>query len=246
MNGNTVPEQRVNKLGHTVTKHVRAQKAPAPVSVPPVSPPPPVDHVQRLTDCATRLYIEVNRGAKRASNVERRVITNIRDSLGGLNVATLERIEVMDSRHTHTLLNMVLSLRDERVINDFMVLADVMADEEIDDTWTNHYLRSLVHFQGLVPQGEDNEYPEERRDQCIAIVRVMDHMRRCGIDLHFDDGSSSGAAYINDDNLRELLISGEGDREAMVRVIIESSVFDADQVKSLAETVHPSLLGGAL
>jgi hypothetical protein len=246
MNSNTIPEQRVNKLGHTVTKHVRAQKAIAPVSVPNVSPPPSDDHERRLTDCATRLYEDFNKGAKHQSHTMRRVIVNVTSLLRDLDMATLERIESMDPRHTPILLNMVLALRDERSINDFLVLADVMADDGIEEIVVNHYLRSLVHYQGLVPQGEDSEYPEERRSQCTAIVRVMHHMNRSGMDLHVEAENGTGIAYIKDDALRELLLSEEVDREALVHVIIESCVFDADQVKNLAETVHPSLLSGAL
>lgn len=247
MNGNTIPEQRVNKLGHTVTKHVRAQKAAAPVSVPTVSLPPSQDHERRLDELATRLYDEFTKGAKQKPHMMRRVVLNVTNLLREMNMATLERIESVEPRHTEVLLNMLLAMRDERTVNDFLILADVMADDGVDDIVADHYLRSLVHYEELVPQGEDGEYPDERRSQCIAIVRTVHQLSISGMGIFVaaEDGGT-GFAYIKDDALRELLLSEEVDREAIVQVIVESGIFDAEQVKSLAGTVHPSLLNGAL
>lgn len=243
MNSSLTPEQRVNKLGHVVTKHVKTQVLPAGRKLPAVSLPAS-DREQLLTKCASRLSQGFNGDMDPTSPQT----LHIRRILSTLTSDTIRRIDALDPRRAVLIVGVLRSRDsgDDHVVNDLVALVDFFEENHMLGIETNHYLETLAHFDDLVPQDEDGHCPDERRDQSIAVITVARHMRRRGMMPVTRDADGKQISFIKDDKLRELLLSGEHNRDAVVRIIVERHIFNADQIVELMEGVPPSLLEGSL
>jgi hypothetical protein len=78
---------------------------------------------------------------------------------------------------------------------------DVMERDRLTSSDIESHLWSLRVCEELVPQGEDGEYPAERGEQCLALIKVMRHLFWKQSDLLVRMGDEQGKQYpfIGDD-----------------------------------------------
>jgi hypothetical protein len=171
----------------------------------------------------------------------------ISTGLSGFSDLALTRIEGMHPAAHSALAGLLLEKHDEHTINDFLAVMDVMKQERMTQGEMEQYLWSLRVTDELVPQGENGEYPIERSEQCLALVRVMRHMeKKKSYRLFLRDGAGLEYPFISDDKLRQLVIGAGDKREMIVQLILDRNILDAEQLRELCSEVHPSLIEGGL
>ena len=121
--------------------------------------------------------------------------------------------------------------------------------DDMNDIAIGH-IAAFGHYSGLVPYAFGEPYPSERISQTVAILRVIKHLERNDIDMWVWDDEGEGSAsypFIHDSNLRDLVLNSGEHREAVVSIITERSIFDADEISEMiALDNHTALLGGTL
>lgn len=248
MSKELVPERRVNKLGHVVTKHVRTSDGSAKSSkLLPTVLSLAGDREMKLTILTAR-FAGRHVAISGLSILEAPSIRpNIRSVMSEFSDLTLGRLESIRPNVDGVIAELLLAKHDEHTINDFIAVVDVLERSLMPMSQIEKYLWSLRVTSELLPQGESGEYPSERGEQCIALVRVMRDMEQRQLDRLFRrDEHVSEYPFISDDNLRRLVINAGPDRESVVSMIIDRELLDADHITELVKDVHPSLMEGGL
>jgi hypothetical protein len=134
----------------------------------------------------------------------------------------------------------------EAEVNDYLHLADFFRAHNISDEM-HGYLKSFRYYEDMSPQNDGN-YPERRREQCEAVIDLVEHMGN----VMFEETTSYMehrvlVPYIKDDKLRELILISEH-RQKAVRLIKQRNILDADTIAGLIDTDAnaPSLTEGVL
>lgn len=247
MGDNLVPERRVNKLGHVVTKHVRATGADSPKSKLPTVLPLSGVRTVRINVMATRFYDRYAAGLGHSPQETDRFKSKIINGLREFSDLTLDRLEGVQPPVGGVVAGFLLAKHDEHTVNDFLAVLEVFKREQMTQTAMEQYLWSLRVCEELIPQGDNGEYPVERGEQCVALVRVMRHMEQkqeYRLFLRGEDGMDY--PFLSDDKLRQLVIGAGPDREAIVEMILERGILDADHLVELSSGVHSSLAEGGL
>lgn len=242
------PERRVNKLGHVVTKHVRATGDGAKVVKMPIILSTTGDRMARVTILAVRFYGRYAVNLDHPPHEARRFREKIRSALAEFSDLGLSRVETMRSAADGALAGLLLARHSEQTVNDFLAVVDVMERERMSQSQMEQYLWSLHLTKELAPQGENGEYPEERGEQCLALIRVMRHMhwKQDESLILLDDEHGMEYPFISDNKLRGMIIGAGADREIIVQLVLERNILDADQLAELCSGVHSSLVEGGL
>jgi hypothetical protein len=145
---------------------------------------------------------------------------------------------------------------DDQMVSDFLPNAGVLqGDDAVNSSQLNtitRYLQVLKHYDGLAPFGE--QHAAERAQQVSAILKVTTHVvsngsqdirRAMSLDVEGDEGYRT-VVYVNDDKLRDLLLGSAYDREAVVGIITQRNIYDADHIISLLDGVATPLTTGSL
>lgn len=170
--------------------------------------------------------------------------------LAKFSPVTLDRIEATRPNGKRVLASVILGHHTEKTVNDFLAVIGVMESEGMTERDVNAYLTSLTKYAGLVPQERGGSYPEERGEQCRALVRVMRHMEHVSEQPPHGFMRREGLAmkypFIEDDELLGLLLYPDVDRESVIRVIMERDLYNVEAIREIVRNVHPSLLDGGL
>jgi len=248
MSNELIPERRVNKLGHIVTKHVKAPRGDSAKNAKLPMVLLPVDREKKIAVIAEQLDSRYAKIAVSTSSETPTVKERIESAMRELSDLTLDRLEGVRLIGRGVVARMLLEKEDEYTINDFIAVADEMERSVMPKSQIEQYLRSLRLTSELCPQGENGEYPAERGEQCLALVKVMKYMEDRQFYRLFirDKMYRVEYPYISDDKLRQLVINAGADREAVVNLIIDRGLLDADHIQELVRGTHSSLLEGTL
>jgi hypothetical protein len=247
MGENLIPERRVNKLGHVVTKHVKATRVDSSRNNLPMVLSLSGVRAVRINVMATRFYNRYAAGLGHSPQESDRFMVKIINGLREFSDLTLSRLDEVQPPVGGVIAGFLLAKHDEHTVNDFLAVLEVFKREQMPQTAMEQYLWSLRVCEELAPQGENGEYPEERGEQCVALVRVMRHMEQKQahrLFLRGEDGMDY--PFISDDKLRQLVIGAGPDREAVVQLILDRNILDSDHLVELVSGSHPSLVEGGL
>jgi hypothetical protein len=202
----------------------------------------------RINVMATRFYDSYAAGLghlpqEAADRFKAKIINGLRE----FSDPALDRLEDVQSPVGGVVAGLLLAKHDEHTLNDFLAVLEFFKREQMSQTVMEQYLWSLRVTDELVPQGENGEYPEERGAQCVALVRVMRHMEQKQVYRAFRRGEDGmDYPFVSDDKLRQLVIGAGADREAIVQLILDRNILDADHLVELVSSTHPSLVEGGL
>jgi hypothetical protein len=169
-----------------------------------------------------------------------------RHNLSSFSPETLLRIKNKGLNETRAMqiADLINNGWGEAETNDFISLVDFFDQEDFyggDVLWFMEY---LPHYEGITP-ATANDYPEERSSQINAIVAITYDMQLTNNSflkaIKLKPGSPESPAV--PDDLYELLLNPEYDREAVVRVVRERSVYDAETIKHLIDSGVTTPLG---
>lgn len=255
---NLIPTSIVDKNGKQTTVHkkqqrtVAARKLPAPA----VKKPLKAELVASSADQFAQEYVDsqgpsINRDAAYAMIH--------RDVLNGLKKCSMETLlkisgPTMNENRRSVLANGLGDGWDEAMVNDFMNVVPIFEDNGYYYKQMKDFLIGLEYVKELDGMNR-GKYPEERASQTTALIKVLAHMDKNphniqGLDpweqFHLEDYFEE-APYIKDEKLRKLILSPDYDREAIVDIITERSIFDADQIIAMLEIRESGpLMTGAL
>lgn len=134
---------------------------------------------------------------------------------------------------------------DESSTNDYLSMSPVGVADTLYDI--DKHLDALKFYKGMVQQSRNN-YPSERAEQIVAVATVLLHMQNRGDNMLVpfrDDGSWKSLPYINHAPMRDLLVDSPH-RNAVVKIVTERDITDADLIVTMLESGSPVLIEGAL
>jgi hypothetical protein len=151
----------------------------------------------------------------------------------------------------------IFMLWDEQKISDYLSNAyDLQGDSNMTNSNSlnviDGYLMMLSHYKELAPLGA--EHAVERARQTAAILKVTFHIKATAtpeirqnmiLDIK-GDIRDYHLPYINDDKLRALLLTSTYDREAVLAIVTQRNIYDADHIVSLLDGISAPLVAGAL
>lgn len=111
------------------------------------------------------------------------------------------------------------------------------------------HIRAFEHYAGLIAHTIGEPYSAERAGQIAAIFRVTSHLQRNGVNVwqkHVEANADRSYLFIHDSKLSGLVLNSGLNREAVVRVITERNIIDADEIMSIIESTTPLLSVGSL
>jgi hypothetical protein len=133
---------------------------------------------------------------------------------------------------------------DESFTNDYLSMSHVGVSTLYD---IDKNLDALKFYEGMTQQSGNN-YPSERAEQIAAVATVLLHMQDRGDNMLVpfkDDESWKSLPYINYAALRNLLVDSPH-RNAVVKIVTERDITDADMIVTMLESGSPALIEGAL
>lgn len=246
MSNGLTPERRVNKLGHVVTKHVRsAVTGPVAVNLPMVVSSLG-DRPEKVSALTERFYDRYSANLDYSIQQGRLFKDKINAVLSEFSDRSLSRLENAQTSGDGPLAGLLLEKHDECTINDFLAVMSIMERDRMTSSDIESHLWSLHECKELVPQGEDGEYPVERGEQSLALVKVMRHLLWEQPDSLALLCGEQGMQYpvMNDDKLRKLVTGA--DREVIVQLILDRNIVDPEQLMELSSSSHASLVQGNL
>jgi hypothetical protein len=172
----------------------------------------------------------------------------VRDIISQYSPYTLQALIALreDERKAWAVHTGLMKNWTEAAVNDYLHLADFFRAHNISDEM-HGYLKSFHYYEDMSPQ-KDGEYPERRREQCEAVIELIEHMG----DVMFEETTSYMehrvlVPYIRDEKLRKLILTSEH-RQTAVRLIKQRNILDADTIAGLIESnvEVPALTEGIL
>lgn len=172
------------------------------------------------------------------------------ENLKGFSSHTLRRLpeipwEPQEVNEFLYILESAMWIRDEFAFNDYLSIAK---DFPAASVVPHDMIKGLSRYRGICPQDQNCEYPEERRAQVNALLRITHHLRtKLKVDLmEVVDGSHQ--YYIKDEKLSSLIINpGEGYSSSEIAdFIITRNITDADTIKELLSGTVPAISDGVL
>jgi hypothetical protein len=151
----------------------------------------------------------------------------------------------------------IFSLWDDQMVSDYLSNAYLLQGDSGMTTSYNldiiaGYLRVLPHYKELAPLGA--QHADERAQQTAAIFKITFHVKATGspelrramaLDIKGDIRDYS-LPYINDDRLRALLLTSTYDREAVLNIVTQRNIYDADHIVALLNDISAPLVTGSL
>lgn len=149
---------------------------------------------------------------------------------------------------------------DEAFITDYLGLAHCFTEEDGTDRLVQAVLvfEALEYYDGLTPQESDFSCPQQRVDQCTAIINVVRHLVEACNDGTIDDDlvdveqfrgnrhmrfsyivgecSDSTLHIINNESLRRLLTAHDTDLDNVVSAITERNMTNVDDIIGIVAT----------
>lgn len=192
-----------------------------------------------------RLITEV---AETISDSTTHDVVSIREAIKSFSPATLNRITgfgLRDWQREELLGGMIFFGWNESCANDYLSMSPIGMSCTLSDI--DKHIDALRFYEGMVQQSGET-YPEERADQIVAIVRVLlqMHERDENILVPFNDGGTwKLLPYLNYAPLRDLLVHSP-QRDAVVKIVIERDIMDAELITEMISTASPSLIEGTL
>jgi hypothetical protein len=252
---NLIPTPIVDKNGKLTTVHKKTQVTVSHKALPSVALPKPNNLANVAAHRIAQEWADSqSMGAMSAIIYETAFEFAFKDALAGLkncSPETLQRITGpgMTGDHRLTLVNGLGDGWSEETINDFMHAASVMNDTGMYYKEMKDYLISFEYYSELEPT-KGGHYPEERAHQITAITKVLRHMHTNPHNISdiemwhefYNDGEWEEVPYIKDDKLRALILTSAHDRDAIVDIITERSIFDADQIIEMLSANDTSAL----
>lgn len=235
-NGNLVPTPRTDKNGVTVIRHMRdktSKKLSSP-QIPPVASAPPVTALDRaalLSKAALAITAKLDSRSELVS-LYYGVIKDIISEYSPYTLQALTTLTENDQKawavHTGLMKNWT-----ETSVNDYLQLADFFRAHNISDDM-HGYLKSFHYYEDMYPQN-DGAYPEQRREQCEAVIELVEHLGN----VMFEETTTFMEPrvlipYIRDEKLRKLILTSE-DRKKVVRLVKQRNLLDADALSGLVD-----------
>lgn len=214
------------------------------------NPPTSPEHEHALIEAVAHLVKTLSQNSYASDDFLAAKEEKATNNLKGFNANTLRRVATLtlDPQETNEFLYILESqdwTKDEPSFND---LLSVAKDLPADPVLPNYMIRGLHHYQGVCPQEQNAEYPEERRDQINALFRITRHLV---VKLKVDSLHVEGDAaqyYIKDDALSAFIINpGEGyRRDEITDFILTRNITDADTIKEMLTDAIPAIREGVL
>lgn len=251
---NLIPTVIVDKNGKQTTVHKKVQGAASAKNLP--SPSAGLPKPNSLATAASHRLAQEYADSQSSSAViyEKAYELALNDALPILKKCSPETIQRitgpgMTSDRRLTLVNGLSDGWSEETINDFMHVTGVMEDAGMHYKEMKDYLISFEYNSELALT-KGGHYPEERASQITAITKVLWHMYRNPHNINdidmwhefYNEGEWEEVPYIKDDKLRALILTSRHDRDAVVDIITERSIFDADQIVDMLSTNDTSAL----
>lgn len=218
LNDKLLPEQRADRNGVVSTKWVRPTGEPAVRGYDfPQAPAPAsfTEHEQRLAAAVETLDLfEAPATLKRLSN---RVLDDLTGVCGG------------NEQRSAFLLRCVEYDEPESFIDDYLHLVDYFDAENFpssDAAFSS--VRSLCAYDFLSEAKRDEPYPEQRRKQCIALIRGTDALERLvvanklpsdTVEAQFLDFDPMDYVRITDGDLARFFADHPDDTDAIIKTI---------------------------
>jgi hypothetical protein len=240
---NLIPTPIVDKNGKRTTVHKKAQGPASSKTIPSVALPQPDNFVLPAAHLLAQAYADTQ---SIQPGVQERAYKHTLDDMSMameyFSPETLQRI-TGTKLHINIKIALVNGISDdwkEETVNDFLCAAEVMNGVGMYHKDMQAFAAAFKRYTGLKPF-ENGHYPEERASQITAISTVIQHMLEnphnlSDIDVweeFMDEGEWVEVPYLKDAKLRELIVTSEKDRDAIVNLITERSIFDADQIIEL-------------
>lgn len=243
------PTPRVDKNGRVVVRHMKAdsdsgtrpkKSLPVPAVVPQQDTTDLVENASAAIEVLTATAREAMRVEVDFSTTEETLI--IKDKLPLLNEEEHETIIEWAGNENASRLWILHEhlLRDDNILfaKDFLHLCDFLEEQEIEEVIFSDYVRGFQQYKNLHPIAEDGSYPETRLEQCKVLTRVLltmvdmvdgGHLRE--EDVRAD--SEPWTPFIRDERLQNLLLKEDTDVPAVMKVITERRIIDADHIQAI-------------
>lgn len=250
---NLTPTPIVDKNGKLTTVHKKTQVPTSSKALPSVALPKPDNIVNTVSHRLAQEWADSqsNNGLdhERAYNF---ALQDSREAFGKCSPETIQRVygPEMTPGLRLSLINGLSDQWSEGNINDYMSIAQAADELEMYYKEVKLFLAAFEYFKEIDPY-EGGPYPEKRAKQVDALTRVLWHMYRNphnlpDIDIweEFKDKHDEWeeVPYIKDEKLRALILTSGHDRDAIVEIITERSVFDADQIMEMLSANDASAL----
>lgn len=240
------PVQREDKNGVVNTKWVRnspetsasASKIPSPAL------PSGIDRMQRVTTAAMSMSLN-------STSKDRRLVENLSDQ-------TLAEIATLAAagRRLEPLRWALEKNEPESFLIDYINLVEVLDPQSKSqyDTFTAQ-IRSLDDYPYIAPATPGEEYPELRRVQASAILRVSDMLDMFAIDgdipsgvikQRYLKGDSVNSIYIADEPLARYIVDNADNAEQILGVIHERKTADLSLITSILDSDTKAISEGIL
>ena len=187
-----------------------------------------------------------------ARGQQRSALVNVKlaDAIRGFSPRTVDRIKAhpWNWETADSFINNLKEGWSETAANDFLALSGALPDKGLAQAVAWH-VHSHKLYSGLFPPNNKGEYPEERLSQILALFTVTEQMIvEPDQDPYMtDDMTGENMLYIFNPELQSLLLHpGKYQREEVVRVIVDTSTFDAERIKMIIDSDASSLGSGIL
>lgn len=245
-NRHLVPTPRTDKNGVTVIRHMKGNLAGA-LATPQIPP---------VTVLAAPEYGAVLSAAAYAITAKldaREAMTSlyygvVKDIIKDYSPHTLQALTALteDDWKAWAVHTGLMKNWKETAVNDYLHLADFFRAHGIADDM-HGYLNSFRYYEDMCPQ-RDGDYPEQRREQCEAVIELVEHMGN----VMFEETISYMehrvlVPYIRDEKLRKLILTSENRKKAVL-LIKQRNILDADMIRELIDNDAdaPALIEGVL
>lgn len=247
MNSNLTPEPRVNKLGHTVIKHVNPNKRTMQIRV--MMPAPaagPDPYRNKLTD-------EIMSAMSTGFSYSNTPPQKIEARLAGFSTRTLEIIDKACAwnrqRPMPTPRTIFETLRDEpeTVIREFMSYLPFI-DEEINlPQAAGVRITAGLHHLPYFKDHDDLSALEERGfETAVAFINVTAYLvQYAESDSLMMSSDGTGSYHLADADLHDLIVAHPDKADQMIKIISERKTGDAALIRAYIEN-GTALREGAL
>lgn len=247
---NLIPTPIVDKNGVATIRHMKPQSTKGNGSSSSIPAVAPAVQDRTRTELIGAAFDAVTRPLWTAEEVDRWHLSAAEEYLPDLSTPTLSRIEShpWDLHKASQFCRGLASSWDEPMMNDWLTLSEEFEEgSEVSHRHLNAFDTRV--YPDLIPYKKGEEYPEERRDQVIALYQIVEYMKeREDGDVNAYDGVRGvDMWYISNPKLQNFILApSEYKREDIVDAIRDHGVLDPERLKVLIDFDGKTLSNGAL
>lgn len=217
--------------------------------------PVSAEHETLVREAAEALVADLSRGYERADAIR---LTNMLRSMSKYSDTTLRKIATLSmGRYRYDVVEeLIIQCEPESVLSDYLHLAGCL--EAYSDGYEDELLPRLHAFgcyEGLFPQGNRYEYPQERLAQCEAIISIIPYLVKSVLNFTLEESAldyvpnrqvDGMMIIIGDERLRALITDTRHDPALIAKIIQERCTANVDDIIALMDCDAPALVEGVL